>query len=67
MNKFRFYTVYKGEYNFDKEIGISLEHVKDLKEVLEQCDLPDSFDETYEFLYEIIQACEDIIEEIENE
>ena len=67
MYSFQFYIVYKGEYNYDKDIGLSKENVERLKGLLEECSLPDGFDEDYKFLYEVINACENILNEVEDD
>lgn len=67
MNNFSFYILYKGEYNFDLDIGISRENVKRLQELLEKCDLPDGVSSDFDFLSEIKTACEEILEEVNDD
>ena len=66
-NSFRFYIVYKGEYNHDNEIGIRRNNIERLRDLLDECNLLDGLDEDYAFLHEVISACDEILEEVDDD
>ena len=62
---FRFYHVYKGEYNFNKEIGISKENVEKLLGLMERV-TGSTLDDAV-LITDIESACEEILEELEDD